>query len=120
MVAEGTPAELKAEIGRPTLEVVPEHAADRARLAAVLQRFGTPATSAQGAAVRLERGAGQLADVVRAIDAEGLQIAGVQMHEPTLDDVFLQQTGRSLTQEVLADSGVIEVPPLPPTLAERR
>jgi len=70
--------------------------------------------------VRLERGAGQLADVVRAIDAEGLQIAGVQMHEPTLDDVFLQQTGRSLTQEVLADSGVIEVPPLPPTLAERR
>jgi len=120
LVAEGTPAELKAEIGRPTLEVVPEHPADRARLAAVLQRFGTPATSAQGAAVRLERGAGQLADVVRAIDAEGLQIAGVQMHEPTLDDVFLQQTGRSLTQEVLADSGVIEVPPLPPALAERR
>jgi ABC-2 type transport system ATP-binding protein len=119
LVAEGTPAQLKSEIGRPTLEVVPEQPADRARLAAVLERFGTPATSAQGAAVRLEGGAGQLADVVRSLDAEGIQIAGVQMHEPTLDDVFLKQTGRSLTQEVLAGSGVIEVPPLPPALAQR-
>jgi ABC-2 type transport system ATP-binding protein len=120
LVAEGTPAQLKAEIGRPTLEVIPEHPSDRARLAAALQRFGDPATSAQGAAVRREHGAGQLADVVRSLDAEGIRIAGVQMHEPTLDDVFLKQTGRSLTQEVLADSGVIEVPPLPPAVTQRR
>src|SRR5207249_12221275 len=42
IVAEGTPARLKSEIGRPSVEVVPQGAAQRARLAAVLERFGEP------------------------------------------------------------------------------
>jgi ABC-2 type transport system ATP-binding protein len=33
---------------------------------------------------------------VRALDAEGLRIAHLQIHEPTLDDVFLAKTGRHL------------------------
>src|SRR3954452_20817178 len=40
IVAEGTPTALKAEIGRPTVEVVPEHPEERERLAGVLTRFG--------------------------------------------------------------------------------
>ena len=36
------------------------------------------------------------ADVVRALDAEGLHLAHLQLHAPTLDDVFLAKTGRSL------------------------
>src|SRR5438270_10031021 len=40
IVAEGTPAELKAEIGQPTLEAIPINAADRPVLAAALKRFG--------------------------------------------------------------------------------
>src|SRR5215475_599465 len=40
IVAEGTPAELKAEIGRPTVEVVPCDAGERERTAAVLARLG--------------------------------------------------------------------------------
>src|SRR5580658_6799915 len=39
IVAEGTPAALKAEIGRPTVEVVPQDPGDRERLKSVLQRF---------------------------------------------------------------------------------
>src|SRR2546428_10184919 len=40
IVAEGTPAKLKSDIGRPSVEVVPRRAEELARLAAVLERFG--------------------------------------------------------------------------------
>jgi ABC-2 type transport system ATP-binding protein len=46
--------------------------------------------------VRLDGGEEALADVVRALDAEGLHVAHLQLHAPTLDDVFLAKTGRSL------------------------
>jgi ABC-2 type transport system ATP-binding protein len=105
LVAEGTPAELKAEIGRPTAEVIPQDPGDRERVAGVLSRFGEPAVSAQGAAVRLSGGAEMLADVVRALDAERLRLAIVALHAPTLDDVFLSKTGRSLEEQVGRDSG---------------
>jgi ABC-2 type transport system ATP-binding protein len=97
IVAEGTPAELKAEIGRPTVEAVPQEEGERERLATVLERFGPGAGAApRGAAARLEGGEAQLAEVVRALDAEGIAIETLQLHAPSLDDVFLAKTGRSL------------------------
>ncbi len=97
IVAEGTPSELKAEIGRPTVEAVPREAGERERLAAVLERFGERAgSSPRGASARLEGGESQLADVVRALDSEGIAIERLQLHAPSLDDVFLAKTGRSL------------------------
>jgi len=63
----------------------------------VLARFGTEtAASPKGVAVRLPGGADALADVVRALDAEGVALANLQLHAPSLDDVFLAKTGRSL------------------------
>jgi ABC-2 type transport system ATP-binding protein len=109
LVAEGTPTELKAEIGRPTAEVIPQRADDRERVAGVLERFGEPATSAQGAAVRLRGGAEMLADVIRAVDGDGVRIANVALHAPTLDDVFLAKTGRSLEEQVQHDSEAPEL-----------
>ena len=53
IVAEGTPDELKASVGRPTVEAVPADPAERERSAAVLERFGEPCGSAHGVAVRL-------------------------------------------------------------------
>ena len=97
IVAEGTPAALKAEIGRPTVEAVPCDPAQQDRTATVLARFGEPAgSSPKGAAVRLEGGESGLADVVRALDSEGIAIETLQLHAPSLDDVFLAKTGRSL------------------------
>jgi ABC-2 type transport system ATP-binding protein len=97
IVAEGTPAELKAGIGRPSVEVVPEDPGDRERLAAALSRFGEEAAaSANSVAVRLPKGVGDLAEIIRALDTEGLRIADLRLHSPTLDDVFLAKTGRSL------------------------
>jgi ABC-2 type transport system ATP-binding protein len=98
IVAEGTPAELKAEIGRPTVEAVPRDPADQERVAQALQPFGERcgATHRGGASVLLAGGESQLADVVRALDAEGIAIEQLQLHAPSLDDVFLAKTGRSL------------------------
>jgi ABC-2 type transport system ATP-binding protein len=97
LVAEGTPAELKAEIGRPTVEAIPRSAEERERMAAVLGRFGERAgSSPRGVAVRLDGGESQLAEVVRALDAEDIAIEHLQLHAPSLDDVFLAKTGRSL------------------------
>src|SRR5213595_1640846 len=45
LVAEGTPAALKAEIARPTVEVVPADPAEGDRAAAILARFGEPVAS---------------------------------------------------------------------------
>ena len=50
IVAEGTPAALKAEIGRPTVEAVPVEAGHLERLADVLARFGEPLPAKAGAA----------------------------------------------------------------------
>jgi ABC-2 type transport system ATP-binding protein len=99
IVARGTPEALKAEIGRPSLEVVPCEREQREAVAGVLARFGTPTPAPPGAAaVRLRGGAEELAAVVRALDAEHLPITDFQLHAPTLDDVFLAKTGRKLEE----------------------
>ena len=97
IVAEGTPNALKAAIGRSSVEAIPADPRDRERLAGALAPFGEPASaSPKGAAVRLDGGTEQLADVVRALDAAGIKVAALEVHEPSLDDVFLARTGRSL------------------------
>jgi ABC-2 type transport system ATP-binding protein len=97
IVAEGTPAELKEMIGRSSVEAVPASPTERERVGAVLSRFGESAGgSRDGLAIRLPDGAADLAEIVRALDAEGLSIADLRLHAPSLDDVFLAKTGRSL------------------------
>jgi ABC-2 type transport system ATP-binding protein len=88
---------LKAEIGRPRLEAIPTDSSERDAIGAVLARFGEPCAGAPRAvAVRLDHGAEDLAGVVRALDDAGVQVADLQLHAPSLDDVFLAKTGRSL------------------------
>jgi ABC-2 type transport system ATP-binding protein len=97
IVAEGSPAQLKSEIGRPSVEIVPQDARQRDALAGVLGRFGERTeASPKGLAVRLRGGERDLADVVRALDAENIAVEHIQLHAPSLDDVFLAKTGRSL------------------------
>jgi ABC-2 type transport system ATP-binding protein len=97
LVAEGTPESLKAEIGRPTVEAVPADDAEGTRLGATLERFGTLQPAAPGAvAVRLTDGVEELTAIVRALDGEGIRVANLEIHAPSLDDVFLNKTGRRL------------------------
>jgi ABC-2 type transport system ATP-binding protein len=96
LVAEGTPEVLKAEIGRPHLEVVlSDGGMDRAE--EIMSRFGKPLPAKDGAAlVELERGAAGVAPVVRALDEAGLVVESLDLVQPTLDDVFVAKTGYHL------------------------
>ena len=76
---------------------MPADPSERDRLRGVLLRFGEEAAARPGGvAVRLPEGVSDLADIIRALDGDGLRIADLRLHEPTLDDVFLAKTGRSL------------------------
>jgi ABC-2 type transport system ATP-binding protein len=97
IVAEDTPEALKAEIGRPSVEATPAKPDQRAAVARVLERFGEEIPAQPGAvAVRLDSGAAGLAEVVRALDAEDIEVSNLRLDEPSLNDVFLEKTGRSL------------------------
>jgi len=96
IVAEGTPTELKATVGRPTVEVVPADPDERERTAAILARFGEPCGGHDGVAARLQSGETDLVGIVRALDADHLRVQHLELHQPSLDDVFLAKTGRSL------------------------
>src|SRR4051812_38580106 len=97
IVAEDTPAALKAEIGRPSVHVLPCNERDRPLIADLLRRFGEPLAESRAdeLAVRLRGGVG-MADVIRALDSDGVVVDDVELRAPTLDDVFLAKTGRSL------------------------
>lgn len=96
IVRTGTPAELKAAVGSPTLRLE-VHDEDRDGFVAVLSRFGErrPARETR-VAIGLEGGSARLADVVRALDEADLHFHHIELVEPTLDDVFAEATGRRL------------------------
>jgi ABC-2 type transport system ATP-binding protein len=94
IVAEGTPEQLKAEMGRPSLEVCVS--GDRAAATEVLRRFGTVRPgSKESLAVPLEDHHG-VTEVVRALDEAGLMVDSLEVKRPSLDDVFLAKTGHAL------------------------
>jgi ABC-2 type transport system ATP-binding protein len=96
MAAEGTPSQLKAQVGRPRLEVcVTGERRDRAK--EVLAGFGDLLPETDGTLmVSLEGGATRVAPIVRALDEAGLAVESLDLHQPTLDDVFVAKTGRHL------------------------
>ena len=101
IVAEGTPAALKAEVGVPHLDITlaeSEGSDDVARAREVVLQFGAPrpATEDCHVSVALPQGARGVAQVVRALDDAGFTVASLDLQEPTLDDVFVEKTGRHL------------------------
>ena len=96
LVAEGTPGALKAEVGRPHLELVLTDGGGEG-IEEILRRFGKPLPAKDGAVlVELERGAAEVAGVVRALDEAGLAVESLDLVEPSLDDVFVAKTGYHL------------------------
>ncbi|HSI31182.1 MAG TPA: ATP-binding cassette domain-containing protein, partial [Miltoncostaeaceae bacterium] len=100
IVAEGTPAELKAQVGDPTLNLTLAHPEDEGAATAALRAVGDPLPSRPGTiALRLPGGAAALPAAVRALDEAGVAVAGLDLALPTLDDVFVAKTGRRLEAE---------------------
>jgi len=96
IVAEGAPEELKRQVSGDSVEL---QLADDAAAAAAAAVVGGVV---DGARVRLAvpSAVEALPRMFRALDDAGVELAGVQVQRPTLDDVFLNLTGRALRDEV--------------------
>ena len=77
----------------------PSQPTDVARIAAIAAQLpgaDVPTVDGHLVEVRVPAGRTLLAGLLRSLDAEGIELAGVELRRPTLDDVFLTLTGRSL------------------------
>jgi ABC-2 type transport system ATP-binding protein len=101
VIAEGTSAELKARLGGALVEVRLADAAEAGRLVEPLSTAGSGPATAEDEFVRVPAsdGTGTLAEVVRRLDAAGVTARGLQLREPSLDDVFLSLTGHAAEHE---------------------
>jgi ABC-2 type transport system ATP-binding protein len=99
---EGSPAELKRDIGGDSVALTPStdsSADDVERMANVLRalpRTNSVEQLADSVVVYLEDGGSRIAEIVRAIDAAGVQLGRLELAEPSLDQVFLKHTGARL------------------------
>ena len=97
IVAEGSPLELKKKVGDPTLSIALESQSQAIEVERILLPFGQPTSSAEGTvSIRLPGGSSQMPAVVRALDDARIEVLSLELHMPTLDDVFLIATGRRL------------------------
>ena len=110
LVAEDTPESLKAQVGRPHLELsLAEEVAERAN--GVVSRFGKLLPAKDGKVlVELVGGATEVAPVVRALDDSGIAVESLELVQPSLDDVFVAKTGYHLEAEE-EDTGEQETEP---------
>ncbi len=98
IVASGTPAALKAEVGRPHLDLVLADGSNLPAARELVTRFGDhrPPTEGCHLSISLEHGAKDIAPILRALDDAGFEVAELELKQPTLDDVFLEKTGEHL------------------------
>jgi ABC-2 type transport system ATP-binding protein len=118
IVAEGTPRTLKQQVAgdaivislRPDDHGGGGHGAERAAPVLRAEPYVRELTADDGQ-VRLyvDDGGTALPQLIRLLDSRGIGIRSISMSEPTLDDVFLRQTGRSLRDEGASDQKEREV-----------
>ncbi|WP_432072050.1 ATP-binding cassette domain-containing protein [Streptomyces wuyuanensis] len=107
VIARGTADQLKARTGGERVEVVVHRPDEIAPARDILRRFGAEGPAAGDIAVEehtrrltvpVTGGAKLLAEVIRELDAAGIEIDDIGLRRPTLDDVFISLTGRHADQ----------------------
>jgi ABC-2 type transport system ATP-binding protein len=95
IIAEGTPAQLKANLGSTVVEIRVADPADAQRAAARLQRIARTDTvnGSRALTVTVPDKGPAVQQVIRLLDADAIVAESLAIREPTLDDVFLQLTG---------------------------
>ncbi|MCU1485634.1 MAG: daunorubicin resistance transporter ATPase subunit [Actinomycetia bacterium] len=106
VIAEGTSRELKAQIGGEQLEVTLSEAPNPDYTTAAVGALqplvqGTVHVSDDGRRLKasVRTGGGLATEVVRALDAAGVSVDDVEVHRPSLDDVFFALTGAPVAAE---------------------
>jgi ABC-2 type transport system ATP-binding protein len=101
VVAEGTPADLKREISGDVV-LVGLDAAATPQAAQLLdsEPYVNKLETVEEGGLRLYVGEGATAipQILRRVDTGGLALNSIELHRPSLDDVFLTKTGRSLRE----------------------
>jgi ABC-2 type transport system ATP-binding protein len=100
VIAEGTPATLKSELGGTVVTVAMQDPAVAARAAGVLTTWfnSRPTVSGHSLEITVDDSS-TVVEVVRVLDNAGLPVAGIGVREPSLDDVFLTLTGHRAEPE---------------------
>jgi ABC-2 type transport system ATP-binding protein len=105
IVASGTPAELKAEVGADSIRVALENCdRDRPRAKEIIgSMVGVSKVLDSDDCINVyAKNAGLLiADIVRALDSCDIRLTSVSFSTPSLDDVFIKHTGRRIRVEEL-------------------
>jgi ABC-2 type transport system ATP-binding protein len=98
VAAEGTPHELKRQIAWDILVVGVEGDAKTARKLLAEQPYVREVDETDQQAIRLyvDKGETALPHVMRLLDASGAELKSITLERPSLDDVFMRKTGRSL------------------------
>jgi len=102
IVASDTPEALKQQVSGDLVELVLSDAAAVPRAAAALGALapGTPAeVDGLTVSLRIPNAGRELAGLLRTLDRDGIALESIEVRRPTLDDVFLNLTGRSLREE---------------------
>jgi ABC-2 type transport system ATP-binding protein len=101
IVCEGTPEQLKAQLGHDVVSVALNGADVASTKAAIGELAGLQRVVAEPDALALyvEDGPGLIAEIVRRLDRERIRVGAIAVARPSLDDVFLQATGRRLEGE---------------------
>lgn len=99
IIAEGTPSQLAARVGGDVVSIETDEA--EPVLADLNTRFGIDARLVEGKVVFEQPGAHEL--VPRIVEALPGRLRSISMRPPTLGDVFVKLTGRSLAQEATKD-----------------
>jgi ABC-2 type transport system ATP-binding protein len=97
VIAEGTPDELKRQVGGERLDIRLCNPAEGDAALAVLTAFDGEQPYVEDGSVRvpLRERQGAIAKAVRELDDAGIAIDDMAVVTPTLDDVFLQLTGHA-------------------------
>ena len=97
VIAEGSPTQLKAQIGGDRIDVVLRDGHELSSAAQAISHLaGSPADVDQDnrqVSVQVQNRQVALAEVVRALDEMGVAINDLSLRRPTLDEVFLHLTG---------------------------
>jgi ABC-2 type transport system ATP-binding protein len=103
IVAEGTADELKRQVAGDVITLGVNGATESVLETVRTQPFVREATREDGV-VRLyvDHGETAVPQLLRLLDGAGLAAESIALHRPSLDDVFLRQTGRSLRDEAAA------------------
>jgi ABC-2 type transport system ATP-binding protein len=98
IVAQGTPEQLKSQLGHDVVSVELDGADLGATQAAIgeLDGLERAVTGRDSLALYLEDGPGSIAEIVRRLDGEQIRVGAISLARPSLDDVFLRATGRRL------------------------